>query len=37
VRPGSRVAAQQVLMVLDDRLQTVEADRRRVIMQDTAR
>jgi len=34
VMPGSRVAARQVLMVLDDRLQAVEADRRRVIMQD---
>jgi RND family efflux transporter MFP subunit len=34
VRPGSRVAARQVLMVLDDRLQAVEADRRRVIVQD---
>jgi RND family efflux transporter MFP subunit len=36
VRPGSRVGAQQVLMVLDDRLQSVEADRRRVILQDTS-
>lgn len=36
VRPGSRVAARQVLMVLDDRLQSVEADRRRVILQDTS-
>lgn len=36
VRPGSRVAARQVLMVLDDRLQGVEADRRRVILQDTS-
>jgi RND family efflux transporter MFP subunit len=34
VRPGTRVAANQVLMVLDDRLQSVEADRRRVILQD---
>lgn len=36
VRPGSRVAANQVLMVLDDRLQAVEAGRRRVIMEDTS-
>jgi RND family efflux transporter MFP subunit len=36
VRPGSRVGAQQVLMVLDDRLQVVEADRRQVIMNDTS-
>ena len=36
VRPGSRVAARQVLMVLDDRLQSVEADRRRVIVQDNS-
>lgn len=36
VRPGSRVAARQVLMVLDDRLQGVEAERRRVILQDTS-
>jgi RND family efflux transporter MFP subunit len=36
VRPGSRVAPQQVLMVLDDRLQATEADRRRVIVQDTS-
>lgn len=34
VRPGSRVAPRQVLMVLDDRLQQVEQDRRRVIVQD---
>jgi RND family efflux transporter MFP subunit len=34
VRPGSHVAARQVLMVLDDRLQAVEANRRRVIVQD---
>jgi RND family efflux transporter MFP subunit len=34
VRPGSKVAARQVLMVLDDRLQQVEASRRRVILQD---
>ncbi|HYF18900.1 MAG TPA: efflux RND transporter periplasmic adaptor subunit [Ramlibacter sp.] len=34
VRPGSAVKANQVLMVLDDRLQAVEADRRRVILQD---
>ena len=36
VHPGSRVGARQVLMVLDDRLQTVEADRRRVIVQDNS-
>jgi len=36
VRPGSKVAAQQVLMVLDDRLQSVEARRRRVILDDTS-
>jgi RND family efflux transporter MFP subunit len=36
VRAGSRVGANQVLMVLDDRLQTVEADRRKVIMEDTS-
>jgi RND family efflux transporter MFP subunit len=36
VKAGSRVSAQQVLMVIDDRLQTVEADRRRVIMDDTS-
>ncbi len=36
VRPGSQVGARQVLMVLDDRLQTVEADRRRVILMDTS-
>ena len=36
VRPGSRVAAHQVLMVLDDRLQAVEASRRQVIVQDTS-
>lgn len=36
VRPGSQVGAHQVLMVLDDRLQAVEAERRRVILQDTS-
>jgi RND family efflux transporter MFP subunit len=36
VHPGSRVAARQVLMVLDDRLQSVEAERREVILQDTS-
>jgi RND family efflux transporter MFP subunit len=35
-RLGGRVAAGQVLMVLDDRLQSVEADRRRVIVQDNS-
>ena len=36
VRPGSQVRAGQVLMVLDDRLQSVEAERRRVILDDTS-
>jgi RND family efflux transporter MFP subunit len=36
VRPGAQVGRGQVLMVLDDRLQTVEADRRRVMLQDTS-
>lgn len=36
VVPGSRVRARQVLMVLDDRLQAVEADRRRVMLLDTS-
>ncbi|RYY60940.1 MAG: efflux RND transporter periplasmic adaptor subunit, partial [Comamonadaceae bacterium] len=36
VRLGSQVRAGQVLMVLDDRLQAVEADRRRVMLQDTS-
>jgi RND family efflux transporter MFP subunit len=36
VKPGSKVAAHQVLMVLDDRLQSVEAERRKVIMDDTS-
>jgi len=36
VRPGSKVAANQVLMVLDDRLQSVEAQRRRVILDDNS-
>lgn len=36
VRPGSQVRAGQVLMVLDDRLQSVEAQRRRVILDDTS-
>jgi len=34
VHPGSQVGAGQVLMVLDDRLQSVEAQRRRVILDD---
>jgi len=36
VHPGSKVAPNQVLMVLDDRLQAVEAQRRRVIVDDTS-
>lgn len=36
VRLGSQVRPGQVLMVLDDRLQAVEADRRRVMLQDTS-
>lgn len=36
VHPGSKVGAGQVLMVLDDRLQSVEAQRRRVIQEDNS-
>lgn len=36
VKAGAKVGAHQVLMVLDDRLQAVEADRRKVIMEDNS-
>lgn len=36
VGPGSQVARGKVLLVLDDRLQSVEADRRRVILEDAS-
>ncbi|RYY63036.1 MAG: efflux RND transporter periplasmic adaptor subunit [Comamonadaceae bacterium] len=36
VRPGSKVGAGQVLMVMDDRVQAVEADRRKVILDDSS-
>ena len=34
VEPGNRVRAGQVLLVLDDRLQVIESERRKVIFQD---
>lgn len=34
VRPGQSVSANQLLLVLDDRLQSIESDRRRVIFED---
>ena len=34
VEPGQRVKASQVLLMLDDRLQVIESDRRKVIFQD---
>lgn len=34
VEPGNRVKAGQVLLVLDDRLQVIESERRKVIFQD---
>lgn len=36
VKPGQRVKAGATLMVLDDRLQSIEAERRKVIWQDRA-